>query len=67
MVGFQLKAAALLAVLATTQCLANDESPISSSQSAAQVFYLSDENIPYFPTQNILNSLFLSKYPNDGT
>merc|ERR1712013_225079 len=37
MVGFQLKAAALLAVLATSQCLANDESPISSSQSAAQV------------------------------
>ena len=37
MVGFQLKAAALLSVLATTQCLANDESPISSSQSAAQV------------------------------
>ena len=37
MVGFQLKAAALLAVLATTQCLANDDSPISSSQSAAQV------------------------------
>merc|ERR1711963_570874 len=37
MVGFQLKAAALLAVLATTQCLANDESPISSSQSADQV------------------------------
>merc|ERR1712012_101543 len=36
MVGFQLKAAALLAVLATTQCLANDESPISSPQSAAQ-------------------------------
>ena len=35
MVGFQLKAAALLAVLATTQCLANDDS--SSSQSAAQV------------------------------
>merc|ERR1712038_1022141 len=34
MVGFQLKAAALLAVLATTQCLANDG---SSSQSAAQV------------------------------
>merc|ERR1711962_386600 len=32
MVGFQLKAAALLAVLATTQCLANDE-----SQSAAQL------------------------------
>merc|ERR1712013_152368 len=37
MVGFQLKAAALLAVLSTSQCLANDESPISSSQSAAQV------------------------------
>merc|ERR1712209_73506 len=37
MVGFQLKAAALLAVLATTQCLANDDSPISSPQSAAQV------------------------------
>merc|ERR1712209_80526 len=37
MVGFQLKAAALLAVLATTQCLVNDDSPISSSQSAAQV------------------------------
>merc|ERR1712013_837252 len=37
MVGFQPKAAALLAVLATSQCLANDESPISSSQSAAQV------------------------------
>merc|ERR1712223_1334160 len=35
MVGFQLKAAALLAVLATTQCLANDDSP--SSDSAAQV------------------------------
>ena len=35
MVGFQLKAAALLAVLATTQCLANDDS--SSPQSAAQV------------------------------
>merc|ERR1711963_1256786 len=34
MVGFQLKAAALLAVLATTQCLAND---VSSSQSADQV------------------------------
>merc|ERR1712012_339689 len=34
MVGFQLKAAALLAVLATTQCLAND---VSSSQSPAQV------------------------------
>merc|ERR1711963_349342 len=34
MFGFQLKAAALLAVLATTQCLAND---VSSSQSAAQV------------------------------
>ena len=34
MVGFQLKAAALLAVLATTQCLAND---VSSPQSAAQV------------------------------
>merc|ERR1711963_546800 len=33
MVGFQLKAAALLAVLATTQCLAND---VSSSQSPAQ-------------------------------
>jgi len=33
MVGFQLRAAALLAVLATTQCLANDD----SSQSAAQV------------------------------
>ena len=33
MVGFQLKAAALLAVLATTQCLANDD----SSQSAAEV------------------------------
>merc|ERR1711962_552885 len=35
MVGFQLKAAALLAVLATTQCLANEDYP--SSQSAAQV------------------------------
>merc|ERR1711963_616268 len=34
MVGFQLKAAALLAVLATTQCFAND---VSSSQSPAQV------------------------------
>ena len=39
MVGFQLKAAALLAVLATTQCLANDDSPVSSSQSPAQVFH----------------------------
>merc|ERR1712203_812115 len=36
MVGFQLKAAALLAVLATTQCLENDDSPVSPSQSAAQ-------------------------------
>jgi len=36
MVGFQLKAVALLAVLATTQCLANDDSPVSSSQSPAQ-------------------------------
>merc|ERR1712203_198142 len=37
MVGFQLKAAALLAVLATTQCLENDDTPVSPSQSAAQV------------------------------
>merc|ERR1712038_251905 len=37
MVGFQLKAAALLAVLATTQCLANYDSPVSSPQSPAQV------------------------------
>merc|ERR1712018_811217 len=38
MAGFQLRAATFLAILATTQCLASDsDSPVASTQSAAQV------------------------------
>merc|ERR1712013_375685 len=58
MVGFQLKAAALLAVLATSQCLANDESPISSSQSAAQVSH-STFYVSYFNTALIFFLIIL--------
>ena len=39
MVGFQLKAAALLAVLATTQCLANDDSPQSAAQESHSAYF----------------------------
>merc|ERR1712038_1662669 len=39
MVGFQLKAAALLAVLATTQCLANDDSSQSAAQASHSAYF----------------------------